>query len=165
VRAYWKAVATHFGTAVFDVLFVALFSLAPLLLGRLNILLKPNIHHDNYWDFLSNGQLCFFSMGSLASLLLFCFRKKLPNGATLWIGLFSVVCMLFLVALVGFDPTLQMGQTFVGQSALYLYIFVLLIRILADAMKAVGAGDALKAGASAAARVQHELSERMGAGV
>lgn len=163
MSAYWKAVASHLGTAVYDVLFVAILSLAPLLLGRLAVVLEPNDVSEGYWDFLFNGQLSFFAMGSLATLLLFCFRKKLPDIATLWIGVFTVSCMLFLVALVGFDPTLQKGQAFVGQSALVLYISVLLIRILADAMKTVGAGDALQAGANAAAKVQQELGERMGA--
>jgi hypothetical protein len=158
---YLKAVVGHIGTAIFDVLFVAIFSLAPLLLGRLVIPLKNTNPNESYWDFLFNGQLSFFAMGSLATLLLFCFRKKLPDVATLWIGAFAVGCMLFLVALVGFDPTLQMGQSFVGQSALLLYSVVLLLRILADAMKAVGVGDALQAGTDASEKVQKQLSERM----
>jgi hypothetical protein len=161
MNEYWKAVAGHAGTAIFDVMFVALFSLAPLLLGRLIIPLKNINPNESYWDFLFNGQLSFFAMGSLATLLLFCFRKKLPDAATLWIGAFTVVCMLFLGALVGFDPTLQMGQSFVGQFALFLYCFVLLLRILADAMKAVGVGDALQAGTEAAEKAQKQLSDRM----
>lgn len=164
LNEYWKAVCSHLGTAVYDVLFVALFSLAPLLLGRLVIPMKNLNPDESYWDFLFNGQLSFFAMGSLATLLLFCFRKKLPDSATLWIGLFTVLCMLFLVTLVGFDPSLQMGQAFVGQSALYLYSIVLLIRILADAMKSVGVGDALQAGNKTSEKAQRELSARMGGG-
>ena len=61
---YWKAVVGHVGTAIFDVLFVAIFSLAPLLLGRLVIPLKNIDPNESYWDFLFNGQLSFFAMGS-----------------------------------------------------------------------------------------------------
>lgn len=161
MRTYWKAVGTHVGTAFYDVIFVALITLAPLLLGRLALLLDPQVGRESYWAFLSNGQLSFFSMGSLATLLLFCFRKKLPDAATLWIGSFSVICMLFLVALVGFDPTLQKGQAFVGRSALALYLVVLLVRIVADAMKSVEAGQALQAGSDAAGKLGDQLRERM----
>lgn len=162
MNAYWKAVLSHLVSATYDVLFVAIFSLAPLLLGRLAIMMNSeNSTSESYWAFLTNGQLAFFSMGSLATLLLFCFRKKLPDAATLWIGLGAVACLLFLVALVVIDPTLQKGQSFVGASALYLYLGVLLTRILADAMKAVGAGDALQAGANVASKVKSELRKRM----
>jgi len=164
MAAYWKAVARQLGTAVFDIIFVAVLSLAPFLLGRLAIVLKQSDQWEEYWSFLFNGQLSFFAMGSLATLLLLCFRKKLPDMATIWIGAFSVCCMLFLITLVGYDPTLQGGQSFIGRWALYLYVFVLAVRILADAMKSVGAGDALQAGSDAAARSQRQLSERMGSG-
>ncbi|MDH2151995.1 hypothetical protein, partial [Sphingobium yanoikuyae] len=60
------------------------------------------------------------------------------------------------------DPTLQKGQAFVGAAALYLYIGVLLIRIIADAMKTVGSKDALQAGAMKSNRVTNELEARMG---
>lgn len=162
MSAYWRAVLSHMASATYDVLFVALFSLAPLLLGRLAVIMNGAQHTETYWAFLTNGQLAFFSMGSLATLLLFCFRKKLPDSATLWIGLGTVACLLFLVALVVIDPTLQKGQSFVGASALYLYLGVLLIRILADAMKSVGAGDALQAGADVASKVKAQLRTRMG---
>jgi type IV secretory pathway VirB6-like protein len=100
-------------------------------------------------------------MGSLATLLLLCFRKKLPDMGTIWIGLFSIVCLLFLMVLVGVDPTLQAAATMVGQAALYLYLVVLGVRILADAMKAVGPTDALAAGSSASKRTEDALRARM----
>lgn len=159
--AYWKAVLGHVWSAAFDVLFVALISLAPLLLGRLSLLIKDGMQSDDYWAFMWNGQLAFFSMGSLATLLLFCFRKKLPDIATLWVGLLTCACLLFLVALVGIDPTLQQGQSFVGSAALALYLGVLAIRILADAMKTVETADALSAGTNVSKKVQKSLSERM----
>ncbi|MXO58478.1 hypothetical protein GRI89_02810 [Altererythrobacter salegens] len=161
MKAYWKAVLGHLGLAAYDVIFVAFFSLAPLLLGRLAAVVNKNSTED-YWAFLSNGQLAFFSMGSLATLALLCIRKKLPDSATLWIGLGSIACMLFLVALVAIDPTLQKGQAFVGVAAFWLYLGVLVVRILADAMKSVNSGDALQAGATVASKVQDELQRRKG---
>lgn len=68
--------------------------------------------------------------------------------------------MLFLVALVAIDPTLQKGQSFVGVAALWLYLGVLFVRILADAMKSVSSGDALQAGAAVASKVRNELQRR-----
>lgn len=164
MAAYWKAVARHLATAAVDVIFVAGLSLAPFLLGRLVALIKQSNDAEKYWAFLFNGQLSFFSMGMLAALLLLCFRKKLPDTATMSIGVFTVGCMLFLVVLVGYDPTLQAGQNFIGPWALYLFLVVLAIRIIAEAMKSVGAGDALQAGSAVAARSQRQLSERMGGG-
>lgn len=164
MRAYWLAVARHLGDAIFDVLFVAILSLTPLLLGRIVPLVLNQSQPGAYWEFLTNGQLAFFSMGSLATLLLLCFRKKLPNTGTLWIGFFSVICLLFLMVLVGVDPTLQKPITWVGQAALYLYGTVLLVRILAEAMKSVGASDALDAGTRAAKKTEQGLKERMSGG-
>jgi hypothetical protein len=161
MRAYWSAVFQRLGGSAFDVLFVALISLAPLLLGRLVLVLGPRATEQNYWAFLTNGQLAFFSMGSLATLLLLCFRKKLPDVGTMWIGLFTVFCLLFLMVLVGVDPTLQTAMSFVGHAALYLYVTVLLVRILAESMKAVGPFDALNAGAKAAQKTQEDLKVRM----
>lgn len=162
MSAYFKAVLRHVGTATFDTIFVAVVGLAPLLVGRLASLVTDGLPDGAYWRFLTNGQLAFYSMSSLATLLLVCLSKKLPDKATKLIGFFAIGCALFLVALVAADPTLQRGQAFFGASALYLYLGVLIIRISADAMKAVGPGDALEAGADLATKVRNELAERMG---
>jgi type IV secretory pathway VirB6-like protein len=164
MRAYWLAVSRHLLTAAIDVLFVALIGLMPILLGRLALVLGPDGAAQNYWAFLTNGQLAFFSMGSLATLLLICFRKKLPDSGTLWIGSFAVICLFFLMVLVGVDPSLQAAAAMVGRAALWLYILVLVVRILADAMKAVGPSDALEAGANASRRTASALNDRMNGG-
>ena len=161
--AYWKAVAGRLGSAAFDVLFVALISLAPLLLGRVIILLKPG--HDDfiYWSFLTNGQLSFYSMGSLATLLLICVAGKLPAFASRVVGLIAILCLLFLMVLVGVDPTLSTGSfSFVGYAAFYIYITVLLLRIIADAMKDVKPGSALAAGEQSAKSTSRDLASRKG---
>ncbi|MDH2151291.1 hypothetical protein, partial [Sphingobium yanoikuyae] len=95
--AYWKAVVSHLGSAAYDVLFVAFISLMPLLLGRLASVINHEATAGPYLAFLSNGQLAFFSMGSLATLLLYCLRKRLPDASALWIGLVSITLLLFLV--------------------------------------------------------------------
>ncbi len=41
MREYWIAVARRLGEAAFDVLFVAMISLAPLVLGRLVLVFGP----------------------------------------------------------------------------------------------------------------------------
>lgn len=165
MRQYLGAVVRRLGGAAFDVLFVALIGLAPLLLGRLILVIKPQEGTEKYWTFLTNGQLAFYSMGSLATLLLFCFRKKLPDVASLWIGLFSTACLLFLMVLVGVDPTLHAESfSFVGIAAFYLYLAVLLVRILADAIKDVSPSDALNAGRNASLKTENELKRRKAGG-
>lgn len=164
MTAYWCAVARHFRSAAFDVLFVTLVSMSPLLFGRLISLVLTHSQEGGYWDFLLNGQLAFFSMSSLASLVLLCFRKKLPDKGTLWIGCFSLICLLFLMALVGADPSLQKAPTWVGKWALFLFLAAVIVRILAEAMKSVGPRDALDAGARASERMEQGLRDRMRGG-
>lgn len=165
MRQYWRAVGRRLAGAAFDVLFVALIGLAPLLLGRLILVIKPQPGTEKYWTFLTNGQLAFYSMGSLATLLLFCFRKKLPDVGILWVGPFAIACLLFLMVLVGVDPTLHAESfSFVGVAALYLYIAVLLVRIFADAMKDVSPSEALDAGSAASLKTQNELKRRKAGG-
>lgn len=68
------------------------------------------------------------------------------------------------MVLVGADPSLQKAMTWVGQSALYLYLIVLIVRILAEAMRAVGPNDALDAGARTSQKIEKTLKDRMAGG-
>jgi len=159
---YLKAMWKHLGGAAEDVLFVAVVSLAPLLFGRL-VLVFGRRSEGSYWEFLSNGQLAFYSMGSLAAILLICFRKKLPERVTLFIGLLAILALFFLMVLVGIDPTLNSKSfSFVGWAALVLYIAVQTTRILVEAMRRIGAPDALAAGQKADDETAEGLAERMG---
>lgn len=161
--AYWKAVAHRLGSAAIDVIFVAVISLAPILLGRLIIVMKPSSGGGGYWSFLTNGQLAFYSMGSLATLLLVCLAGKLPGFANRIVGLIAILCLLFLMVLVGVDPTLSASSfSFVGYAALYIYLGVLLLRIVTDAMKEVGPGSALAAGEKSAKSTSKDLASRKG---
>lgn len=160
MRAYWSLVGQRLWGATFDVLFVALISLSPLIFGRLVLIVGHKSDGNDYWDFLVNGQLSFYSMGSLATLLLICFRKKLPEVVTIWIGLLSIFGLIFLAVLVGVDPTLQAGMQFLGVYALYIYIAVIFLRIVADAIKSVGPTEALNAGSEASRKVENGLRSR-----
>lgn len=163
---YLKGVGKHLGSATTDVLFVSAISLTPLLFGRL-VLVFGNRSSDSYWDFLSNGQLAFYSMGSLAAILLVCLKRdKLPERASVFLGLAAVLALFFLMVLVGIDPTLNAESfSFVGSAALIMYIAVQVTRILVEAMKHVGPGDALRAGERASKDVQTDLAKRKGVAV
>lgn len=159
---YIKAVGKHVGAAAFDVLFISVISLSPLLFGRL-VLVFGKQASDSYWDFLFNGQLAFYSMGSLAAILLVCFRRKIPEPISVFVGLCAVLALFFLMVLVGIDPTLNSASfSFVGSAALVMYLIVQLTRILVDAMRRVDAPDALAAGAKADARTAAGLAARKG---
>jgi hypothetical protein len=143
MRDYLKAMGAHLGEAAEDVLFVAVVSITPLLFGRI-VLVFGRRSDGSYWDFLYNGQMAFYSMGSLAAILLLCFRKKLPDRVTMLVGLAAILALFFLMVLVGIDPTLNAASfCFVGWAALILYVAVQVTRILVEAMRRVGAPDAL----------------------
>jgi hypothetical protein len=159
---YIKAMGKHVGAATFDVLFISVISLSPLLFGRLVLVFGQHMS-ASYWDFLFNGQLAFYSMGSLAAILLVCFRRKIPEPMSVFVGLCSVLALFFLMVLVGIDPTLNAKSfSFVGSAALVLYLIVQLTRIVVDALRRVDAPDALAAGQKVDARTATGLAERKG---
>jgi amino acid transporter len=161
---YIRAMGKHLGSSAADVLFVSAISLAPLLLGRLVLVVDESRKFEgSYWDFLSNGQLAFYSMGSLATILLICYRKKLPEQVGLFFVLLATFALLFLMILVGIDPTLNAKSfSFVGWAALILYIAVQIVRILVEAMRRVDAPDALAAGQATDNKTVEGLAARMG---
>lgn len=142
---YWKAVSARVLGAAFDVLIVALISLAPVLLGRLvNQLTNKSV--GSYFDFLTNGQLAFYSMGSLATLLVLCFSESMGKISRKVIGTWCAACLLFSAALVGFDPTLNANSyTIFGKIILIVYVVTLLVKIYVDAVKSVDGGQLSKA--------------------
>lgn len=164
MKDYLKAVCGHTGPAILDVFFVSAISLAPLLMGRLVLVFNSDPAKPTaYWEFLSNGQLSFYSMGSLAAILLICFRKKLPETVSLFIGFSAVIALLFLMVLVGIDPTLNSKSfSFVGWAALALYVVTQITKILVDAMKRVETPDAFAAGQRVDNKTADGLAERKG---
>lgn len=161
---YTRATTKHLGVAARDVLFVSVISLAPLLFGRLVLVYQPSdLSKGSYFDFLSNGQLSFYSMGSLAAILLACLTKRLPEHISLFIGLFSILALFFLMVLVGKDPTLNASSFgFVGWMALILYVSTQFVRVLVDAMKKVDAPEALGAGKRVDDKLAASLAARKG---
>jgi hypothetical protein len=152
-------------SAAADTLIVALVSLAPVLFGRMVLVFGPTQSKEEYWAFLTNGQMAFYSMGSLAALLLICLRGKLTETANLVFGVLSVMTLFFLMVLVGVDPTLKAQSfNFVGRAVLIIYVGALLCRMIAEAMKNVGHAQALNAGAKAPKKLTEELSKRKAGG-
>lgn len=161
---YLRSWGRHLGTALIDVGVISLITLAPLLLARLRPFASPaGGAQEPFWGFLTNGQLAFYSIGSLAAILLAVLRQKVPKTLSLLAGLGSVLSLLFLTWLIGLDPTLQnASMTFVGTTTLYLYLLVQLVRIVVEAAKQIGATDALRAGSNATKAVKNALADRKG---
>jgi hypothetical protein len=160
---YLKLLRRHLGTALVDVGAVSLISLMPLLLARLQPFARAEAPTEPFWGFLTNGQLAFYSIGSLAVMLMAVFRQKLPTGFGIFVGLGSLGALLFLAWLIGIDPKLQKASvTFVGVTTLYLYLVVQIVRVIVDAAKQIGAGDALRAGERATRTVKVDLAGRKG---
>ena len=161
---YLRSWVRHLGTALVDVGVVSIITLAPLLLARLRPFANPTeAVSEPFWVFLTNGQLAFYSIGSLAAILLAVLRQKIPKTLSLFAGLGSVLSLLFLTWLLGLDPKLENASiTFVGITTLYLYVTVQLVRIMVEAAKQIGATDALRAGSNSTNAVKAALAERKG---
>lgn len=154
----------HIGPAAFDVSFVAAVSLAPLLLARLapKIVPKANFPDEPYFSFLTNGQLTLYSMGSIATILLLIFRKKLPDRTSLWVGFMTLATLMFLIFMIALDPKLENApKTFVGPTSLAIYVGVLLIRIWVDALRKMDPPDIEAAGSASATDLTNRLKIRM----
>jgi hypothetical protein len=160
---YIRAVLRNLWEAALDVLFVVGISLAPLLLGRI-VLFAPNgpFHAaEPYWAFLTNGQLSFYSMGMLATLLLLVTDEKLPKALAKFLLAFCVGCLFFLAILVGLDPTLKSNSfEFLGAFTLGIYLAVIVVRIVIEAVRKVGAPEAREAGNEATNKTTDGLRAR-----
>lgn len=161
---FFRSIGQHLGAAAADVLLVSFIALMPLLLARLGPLATPNAQSvEPFWGFLTNGQLAFYSINSLAVILVAVFRQKLPKTMSFVVGAVSLVTLLFLAWLIGIDPRLQNAPlTFVGVTALYIYIAVQVCRIIVEAAKQIDQKDALAAGEKTSKRVTQGLAERKG---
>lgn len=161
VSAYTKAVFEKLPSAAYDVLFVAGLSLTPILIGRAVLLTKGNAA-AGYWDFLTNGQLAFYSMGSLASLLVMCFSDIFEKSARKGIGAFCIVCLVFIAVLIGIDPTLTASSyTAFGPFILSVYIATILVKLFVDAATKVDAGQLAQASNSTTAQELEAFRKRM----
>ena len=161
---YLRSWGRHLGTALVDVGAVSLITLMPLLLARLGPLANPSHNStEPFWGFLTNGQLAFYSIGSLATILMTVFRQKIPKTLGLIMGLGCIFSFLFLAWLIGIDPRLTNASvTFVGVTTLYLYIIVQLSRVIVEAAKQISPSDAFKAGERSTNSVKKGLADRKG---
>ena len=106
--------------------------------------------------------MAFYSMGSLATLLVMCFSDSLGTGSRKAIGSWSVVCLIFTAGLVGSDPSLTASSyTPFGQIILGVYVATLLVKIYAEAVKRVDNGQLAKASGDEAKREIDSFKERM----
>ena len=161
---YLRSWGRHVGTALVDVGAVSLITLMPLLLARLQPFANPDAKFtEPFWGFLTNGQLAFYSIGSLATILMTVLRQKIPKNLGLVMGLSSLFALLFLAWLIGLDPKLRTASlTFVGVTTLYIYVVVQISRIIVEAAKQIGPADALKAGDRSTNSVKDGLAHRKG---
>lgn len=160
---YFRLLRRHIGVALVDVGAISFISLMPLILARLTPFARAEAQPEPFWGFLTNGQLAFYSIGSFAVMLMAVFRGKLPINFGILVGLISLAGLVFLAWLIGIDPKLERASiTFVGVTTLYMYIAVQVLRIVVDAAKQVGPGDALRAGDRASRGVKEGLAERKG---
>lgn len=162
---YLKAVAKNLPSAFLDVAIIALISLAPLLLGRL-VLLQPDgpfSSSERYWDFLTNGQIAFYSMGALATMLVALFDDNLPKQFSKILLLGCIFSLFFLAILVGIDPTLKTESfSFIGKATLIVYSTVLVMRGVMEAVRQVDAKEARRAASKKTKATTTGLASRKG---
>ena len=162
---YGRALIRNIGPAAFDVMFIVLVSLIPLILARLTPLIElkePNLGGAWLWKLLTNGQLAFYALGTLAAIALVVYRGDvLPKILRLSFGTLSCIFILFVAYLIGVDPTLANASvTFVGVTTFWLYLATQLMAIAVGSFEKFGLGSALRAGDESAEKTKRELEEK-----
>lgn len=165
-RAFWSDI----GPATFDVLFVAVVSLIPLLLARLTPIIsmrEPHLKAGWLWDLLTSGQLAFYALGSLATIALVVYKgESLPALLRLIFGCMSLVFILFIAYLIGVDPTLANApHTFVGETSFWLYLITQFMAVAVVSFQRFSLGDVLAAAALGAQNTSAALATRKGGDV
>ncbi len=162
---YFRAVLRKIPAALLDIVLIAGISLFPILIGRVVLIVPSSPHYSEeaYWDFLTNGQIAFYSIGTIAAILIIVFDEKIPKVFAKLLQFGCVAALFFLAVLVGIDPTLKAESfSFVGTMTLGLYLVALLVRALVDAVRNVDEKDAREAGEKATRRTTAGLKERKG---
>ena len=136
---YCRVAWLNVGPAAFDTGFIAAISLLPLFLARLTPLIRGEevaLGEGWLWQLLTNGQLAFYALGTLAAIALLLFRGEdgLPKVLRVLFGSVIVLFLIFISYLIGVDPSLSTAPaTFVGQFAFWIYIMTQLMAIAAAA--------------------------------
>lgn len=162
---YAKALLRNIGPAAFDVLFIALVSLIPLVLARLTPLINREqlvLGESWWWRLLTNGQLAFYALGTLAAIALVVYRGDvLPKSLRLLFGALTLLFILFIAYLIGVDPTLTNAPlTFVGVTTFWIYIITQIMAIAVSSFEKFGLGSVLSAGDESADQTQDDLATR-----
>ncbi len=165
ISIYGRAAWRNIGPAAFDVGFIAIVSLIPLFLARLTPLIRreqPNLGAAWLWQLLTNGQLAFYALGTLAAIALVIYKGEiLPKFLRLTFGSLSCVFLLFIAYLIGVDPTLRNAPlTFVGVTTFWIYLTTQIMAIAVSAFEKFGLGSALRAGDESAAQTKRDLEIR-----
>lgn len=160
-RALWR----NIGPATFDVVFIALVSLLPLLLARLTPLIERRelrLGDAWLWNLLTSGQLAFYALGTLAVISLVIFRGDLlPKPLRIVFGSLTSLFIIFIAYLIGVDPSLTNAPaTFVGVATFWLYFFTQIMAIAVGSFEKFGLGSVLQAGDESADRTKNALSAR-----
>jgi hypothetical protein len=160
-----RAIATNIGSAVFDVAFVAVVSLIPLLLARLTPLIRHeelNLPRGWLWQLLTNGQLAFYALGTLAAIALVVYKgESLPKFLRTAFGALTLFIILFVAYLIGVDPTMQYAPlTFVGVTSLWIYLLTQLMALAVTAFDRPSLGAVITAGNEGANETSADLAGR-----
>ena len=166
---YVRAFFSDIGPATFDVLFVSVVSLMPLLLARLTPIIRrqePHLASGWLWQLLTNGQLAFYALGSLAAIALVVYKgESLPGPLRILFGSLSLVFILFIAYLIGVDPTLANAPaTFVGPTSFWLYVVTQLMAVAVTSFQRFSLGVVLRAGTLATEQTATTLATRKGHG-
>ena len=165
ISSYRRAAWRNIGPATYDVAFIAIVSLIPLFLARLTPLIRLeqlNLGEAWLWKLLTNGQLAFYALGTLAAIALVVYKGEiLPKSVRLTFGSVSCLFILFIAYLIGVDPALTNAPlTFVGVSTFWIYLTTQVMAVAVSAFDKFGLGSALLAGDESAAKTKRDLETR-----
>lgn len=164
---YLRALGQNIGPATFDVSFVACVSLIPLLLARLTPLVNGKelgLADGWLWELLTNGQLAFYALGTLAAIALLTLKGEvLPRTLRVFFGALTTIALIFVAYLIGVDPSLHAaGDTFVGVACFWIYVVTQIMAVFVGSFERFGPGSALRAGDASANSTTADLTSRKG---
>jgi len=164
VGKYLRAAWLNIGPAIFEAGFVAGVSLLPLFLARLTPLIRGEelaLGQGWLWKLLTNGQLAFYALGTLAAIALLIFRgdDALPKSLRILFGTLILFFLIFISYLVGVDPTLSSAPTtFVGPFAFWIYLITQAMAVAALAYDKFSLADVNSETANELANMRSELT-------
>jgi hypothetical protein len=114
------------GSATFEVGFVTVISLLPLVLARIEPFAKGDpeaLAKLRIGDIFISGQLALYALSSLATIFLFCLNTDLPKVVRFPFGAAVVVTLIFISFVLGADPLLtHASTTFIGPLTGWIFV-------------------------------------------